>query len=86
MRHCKVIVIGAGASGLSCANKVMSFFENEEIGNDVERQCSGSKQNVEPVIVLEARDRIGGRIHSVTKKAKRLSIVDTAYCSLTQSK
>jgi monoamine oxidase len=40
-----VIIIGAGASGLACAKKLMANHLN--------------------VLVLEARDRIGGRVHTL---------------------
>ena len=40
-----VIVIGAGVSGLACAQKLQQAGQN--------------------VLVLEAKERIGGRIHSV---------------------
>lgn len=42
----KIIVIGAGVSGLACASQLRDYgFEN--------------------VLILEARDRIGGRTHTV---------------------
>ena len=42
----KVVVIGAGVSGLACASHLRDYgFEN--------------------VLILEARDRIGGRTHTV---------------------
>lgn len=43
-----VIVVGAGASGLSCAHDLV---------------CGGLR-----VLVIEARDRIGGRIHTIRDK------------------
>ena len=47
-RHVKVLVIGAGISGLGCARQLLT------------------DQTIQPeeLLVLEARDRIGGRIHS----------------------
>ena len=55
-RHFEVIVIGAGISGLACAARI---FEHKA-------RKSGS------VAVLEARDRIGGRINSVYLNGSRL--------------
>ena len=43
----KVVIIGAGISGLSCA---------EKLSNQLSVQCD--------VTILEARDRIGGRINT----------------------
>ena len=46
VEKCRVVIIGAGASGLYCAHLL-------------------ANQRVDDVVVLESRDRIGGRIHSV---------------------
>lgn len=53
-RHFDTIVIGAGISGLACANRLCQQLPNSRIK------------------VLEARDRIGGRINSVHKNGARL--------------
>ena len=56
-RHYDTIVVGAGIAGLSCASKL---FQNPKYG----------KGNA--LLVLEARDRIGGRIGSVNVNGCRL--------------
>ena len=43
--HHQVVIVGAGASGLAAASKLIT-------------------NGVEDVVVLEASDRTGGRIHS----------------------
>ena len=45
---CRIVIVGAGASGLYCAHLLKEYS----------------------VVVLEARDRIGGRIHSVEEKVR----------------
>ncbi|XP_060654684.1 spermine oxidase-like [Drosophila nasuta] len=45
-RDHKIVIIGAGASGIACATKLLEYgFQN--------------------VLVLEAEDRLGGRIHTI---------------------
>jgi hypothetical protein len=65
----KVVVIGAGMSGLGCARQLEGLFAQFE---DRFRE-----QGEEPpeVIVLEGRDRIGGRVYSrgLTTQPKPLS-------------
>ena len=53
-RYYDTIVIGAGISGLACANRLQQHLPNSRIK------------------VLEARDRVGGRINSVHKNGCRL--------------
>ena len=60
-RRVRVVVIGAGASGLQCANQLL--------------QVDGENDNTssirpEDILILEARDRIGGRIHSTLETRK----------------
>lgn len=44
---CKVLIIGAGAAGLSAANHLL-------------------KNNIKDILILEGRNRIGGRIIAIT--------------------
>merc|ERR1712003_371485 len=53
---CKVVIVGAGASGLQCANHLLTKY--------------GLK--LDDLIVLEARDRVGGRIWTTYEKRKRI--------------
>ncbi len=79
IRRSKVLIVGAGAAGLVCAKKVLSHLQNVKdanINNDYTRHDSNTIEDstikVEDVIILEARDRVGGRIHSMEKKTKRV--------------
>jgi SWIRM domain/Flavin containing amine oxidoreductase len=56
-RRKRIVVIGAGAAGLSCARQLENLFIQ------FSDQFSGDEALPE-VIVLEGRDRIGGRIYS----------------------
>ncbi len=56
-RRCRVAIIGAGAAGLSAAQELLPKLlieKSEPQGDD----------KLEPLIILEARDRIGGRINT----------------------
>ncbi|KAK3077874.1 hypothetical protein LTS18_009035, partial [Coniosporium uncinatum] len=55
--HYDTIIIGAGMSGLACASKLSDH---------------ASYQNGKSLLVIEARDRIGGRIGSVHVNGNRL--------------
>jgi monoamine oxidase len=52
----KVAIVGAGAAGLQCAHDLLTRHVNE--GNDVKP---------EDIVILEARNRIGGRIFSTNE-------------------
>lgn len=56
-RHYDTIIIGAGMSGLACASRLLEH---------------PSYQDGKSLLVLEARDRIGGRIESVHLNGSRL--------------
>lgn len=53
--HCDVLILGAGAAGIGAARKLLGADDDDA---DVEGPKSMSSCNV---IVLEARDRVGGR-------------------------
>jgi monoamine oxidase len=53
----KCVIVGAGASGLRCANVLI-----REYG-----------YNADDILILEARDRIGGRIHSTKERRETVS-------------
>ncbi|GIZ37452.1 hypothetical protein CKM354_000089800 [Cercospora kikuchii] len=56
-RHHDVLVLGAGMSGLACASRLYQHRHFQEQGR---------------LLVLEARDRLGGRIESVSVDGHRL--------------
>lgn len=58
-KHYKVIVIGAGASGLTAATQIYKSLSSEP-------SSSPSSPPPLPVLMLEARPRVGGRIHTET--------------------
>ena len=82
LRRCKVLIVGAGAAGLVCARNVLTHFQNVKdtiINTDDtddthhnDKKIEERSMKVEDVIILEARDRVGGRIHSVQKSIKRV--------------
>ncbi|KAJ3127449.1 hypothetical protein HK098_006331 [Nowakowskiella sp. JEL0407] len=55
-RSPKIIVIGAGIAGLTVARQLKNLYQNE--------RCVAAGIPQPNIIVLERRDRIGGRIHS----------------------
>lgn len=56
-RRKRVVVIGAGAAGLGCARQLVSLFE--QFADRFPRNS-----DLPEVVVLEGRNRIGGRIYS----------------------
>ena len=62
-RRCRVAIIGAGAAGLSAAQELLPKLSttNAPAG---ENEADDDKPMLEPLILLEARDRVGGRIHT----------------------
>lgn len=50
--RCRVAVIGGGAAGLAAAQSLLPRLQEKE------------HKNVEPLMIFEARNRIGGRIHT----------------------
>jgi monoamine oxidase len=55
--HVKVVIVGAGASGLQCAHVLVANYGYSPAD----------------ILVLEARDRIGGRIHSTKMRRQRVN-------------
>ena len=51
----KVIIVGAGASGLTTAYELV-------------------KAGIRNVVILEAENRIGGRIHTIMKNGRKLEL------------
>ena len=64
-KRVKVAVIGAGAAGLMCANELLMVSN----GDDGDGDGDGSPVSIdlEDIVILEARDRIGGRIHTTVE-------------------
>lgn len=61
-RRCRVAIVGAGAAGLSAAQTLLP-----RLIADGNRPCTSSRctaTRLEPLLILEARDRVGGRIHT----------------------
>jgi hypothetical protein len=56
-RRKRVVIVGAGAAGLGCARQLESLFV--QFADRFPRN-----EELPEVVVLEGRDRIGGRIHS----------------------
>ena len=57
-KKCKVVIIGAGASGLQCAQELVSTSSQAKIQPD-------------QIIILEAKNRIGGRVYTSSKTIAR---------------
>ncbi|KAL5615369.1 hypothetical protein BROUX41_005417 [Berkeleyomyces rouxiae] len=53
-----IVIIGAGVSGLGCARQLDGLFQ--QYSSDFTLQC----QQPPRIIILEARDRVGGRVYS----------------------
>jgi len=53
-----IVVIGAGMSGLGCARQLDSLFKQYS------REFNDNGEEVPQVIVLEGRNRVGGRVYS----------------------
>jgi lysine-specific histone demethylase 1 len=54
----RVVVIGAGMSGLGCARQLEGLFKQNS------RRFRDMGEDVPEVVVLEGRDRVGGRVYS----------------------
>jgi monoamine oxidase len=61
--RCQVVIVGAGACGLqACAHLLLQRREDDDDDNN---SNNNNNNNSLDILVLEARDRVGGRIHSV---------------------
>jgi hypothetical protein len=75
----RVVIIGAGTSGLACAHSLIFGAADAPPVNT----SSAEAANRPEVIVLEGRDRLGGRIHSMKMNDEKGTIVDFGmplYC------
>lgn len=61
-----VVIIGAGISGLACARQLLSIFKQFP-----ERWAKHRKERLPRVVVLEGRNRIGGRVYSHPLRAQK---------------
>eukprot|EP00978_Attheya_sp_CCMP212_P022938 scaffold69341_cov53-Attheya_sp.AAC.2 len=69
--HARVVIVGAGAAGIQCARDLLSKAANHD--DDDETDDNHSSLMEQPVCILEARDRIGGRIHTVHRTVPRVT-------------
>eukprot|EP00956_Cyclotella_meneghiniana_P035991 scaffold120016_cov74-Cyclotella_meneghiniana.AAC.4 len=67
-----VIVIGAGFAGLSAAKRLLKTRGRDDESSPMSQEISPS------VLVLEARDRIGGRVHTVNMNLSEKGEDDTS--------
>ena len=74
-RTCRVAIVGAGAAGLAAAQRILPrlLSEGEGVGGGGGGEDDGGRKK-EPMIVLEARDRVGGRIHTETVSVERVGV------------
>ena len=61
-RRCRVAIVGAGAAGLSAAQELLPKLSTDTTAGD--NEADDDEPVLEPLIILEARDRVGGRIHT----------------------
>jgi len=70
-RRCKVVIVGAGAAGLACAHNLLKYSNSKPRPSSDTKNPDNDDEDVQPqqplLLVLEARDRIGGRICSLQK-------------------
>jgi hypothetical protein len=69
--HARVVIVGAGAAGIQCAHDLLSNKTNHD--DDDDETDDNHSSLMEPVCILEARDRIGGRIHTVHRTVSHLT-------------
>jgi lysine-specific histone demethylase 1 len=69
-RRAKIVVIGAGMSGLSCARQLEALFLQYS------KRFREMDQEIPEVVVLEGRNRIGGRVYSRAFKSRPAHVSD----------
>ena len=73
---CEVLVIGAGAAGLQSAEELSKQSPLRLARPASSGAAAAAEAGLDPVqhsvsvLVLEGRDRIGGRIHTVAKESE----------------
>lgn len=69
--YCEVVIVGSGVAGLECANTLTSTT----VGN--RKDSCFPVLSTKDILILEARDRVGGRVHTrkfqVPRKQHRVS-------------
>ena len=63
-RRCHIAIVGAGCSGLACAHHLLAHYINHQRDTIQEPEVEPKKA---PLIILEDRNRVGGRIQSIHK-------------------
>lgn len=71
VRKVDCAIIGAGAAGLQCANLLLQGRNSSSSSpSNKENDTSGTQEESISLAILEARDRIGGRVLSTHQKVK----------------
>eukprot|EP00957_Ditylum_brightwellii_P024688 1865524-Ditylum_brightwellii.AAC.1 len=69
--NAKVAIVGAGASGLMCAHTILPHLIKEENSKPDDNDDTTTTTKL-PLCILEARERIGGRIYTMPKSCQRI--------------
>ena len=64
-----VLIIGAGAAGLSCASHILSFSTDTDNTAD-----SSAKEEAPSILVLESLDYVGGRVRTSTLQSSGVKV------------
>ena len=70
----EVVIIGAGVSGLSAGKSIEEMYRKKERKRGAGNEKKGERK--QKVLVLEARDRIGGRIQTIRESGKCDDVFD----------
>jgi monoamine oxidase len=81
----KVLIIGAGFSGISVAYHIMKMMEEEEEKekSSITKNNNNNNNNNSRIIdieIIEARDRIGGRVHSYNFDEEEEEVEEVTNC------